>query len=269
MKAGQSLHQLTSCRDWLPTFIDWCGLKEPQGTEFDGASLTPLVLGRQTTWKERTLFVQRQGDKPTLELATAANSRHPHYAVLTEKWRFVDRELFDITNDPGQTKNVAVKHSKVVDDLRLQYKRHFADVFSDNAAFTRFQLGADEENPTLLTVRDWHPTKGRVIWRQEQLGNDALQVNGLWAVNVVQAGRYSIRLAMFPDDAPGPIHATKAILQIGEQRLERNLDGSEVSVEFDVNLPKSHRLVQSWFRDKETGERGAYFVHVERLDEYR
>jgi len=61
-------------------------------------------------------------------------------------------------------------------------------VFSDNAAYTRFQLGAREENPTLLTVRDWHSTEGNVIWKQEQLGDDTLAINGFWAVNVVRAG---------------------------------------------------------------------------------
>jgi uncharacterized sulfatase len=189
----------------------------------------------------------------------------PHYAVLTERWRLVDGALFNIGDDPGQQSNVASEYADVVRDLRTQYEKHFADVFSDNAAYTRFQLGAREENPTLLTVRDWHPTEGNVIWKLEQLGGDALAINGFWAVNVVRAGRYSIRLSRFPEDASQAMGASEAILRIGEQQLERDLDRNENSVTFELDLPQGHGLLQSWLSDDEGVVRGAYFVHVTRL----
>ena len=96
-------------------------------------------------------------------------------------------------------------------------------MFSGDAAYTRFQLGAAEENPTLLTGRDWHPTEGSVIWKQEQLGDDKLAINGFWAVEVVQTGRYSIRLSRFPDDAPQAMRASRAVLRIGEQEFNADL----------------------------------------------
>ena len=265
LRAGHEIEQLTSCRDWLPTLIQWCDLDAPKGVNFDGQSLQPLMTGRVQGWPDRTLFVERQGDRPTLDKSSAPRGRYPHYAVLTENWRLVNGELFNIVDDPGQERNVAAKHAGVVRDLRSRYEQYFADVFSDNGAYTRFQLGAAEENPMLLTVRDWHPTKGRVIWKQEQLGDDTLSINGFWAVNVAQAGRYSIRLSRFPNDALQPMRATKAILRIGEQELERKLDGQETSVTFEVNLPEGHGLLQSWLNDKEAGVRGAYFVQVEHL----
>ena len=267
LKAGHQIEQLTSCRDWLPTLIQWCELDVPKGVSFDGRSLQPLMKENVETWPERTLFVERQGDHPKLERSTEALARYPHYAVLTERWRLVDGELFSIVDDPGQQKNLAAMHANVVRDLRSKYERYFADVFSDNGAYTRFQLGAAEENPTLLTVRDWHPSEGNVIWKQEQLGDDTLTINGFWAVNVVKAGRYSIRLSRFPDDALQAMRATKAILRIGEQELERKLDGDESSVTFEVDLPQGHGLLKTWLGDKETGVRGAYFVQVERKSE--
>ncbi len=105
-----------------------------------------------------------------------------------------------------------------------------------------------------------------MIWRQEQLGDDTLAINGFWAVNVVRAGHYSIRLSRFPDDAPQAMRATKAILRIGEQELERKLDGNEISVTFELDLPKGHGLLQSWLSDEEGSVRGAYFVQVARLN---
>ncbi len=267
LKPGHEIEQLTSCRDWLPTLIQWCDLDVPEDVSFDGQSLQPLMTGNVESWPDRTLFVERQGDHPKLDRPTGTRVRYPHYAVLTERWRLVDGELFNIVDDPGQKKNVAAKHANIARDLRSQYKQHFADVFSDNAAYTRFQLGAGEENPTLLTVRDWHPTEGNVIWKQGQLGDDTLAINGLWAVNIVQAGRYSIRLSRFPDDAPQAMRATKAMLRIGEQELERKLDGNETSVTFELDLPRGPALLQSWLSDEETGVRGAYFVQVERVND--
>ena len=267
LKAGREIRQLTSCRDWLPTLIEWCDLDAPKGVHFDGQSLLPLMTGSVQSWPDRTLFVERQGDQPTLDKPSGPRARYPHYAVLTERWRLVDGELFNIVDDPEQKKNVASEHANIVRDLRARYEQHFADAFSGNADYTRFQIGAYEENPTLLTVRDWHPTEGNVIWRQEQLSDDTLAINGFWAVYVVRAGRYSIRLSRFPGDAPQAMRATKAILRIGEQALERKLDGNETSVTFELNLPQGHGLLQSWLSDEEGGVRGACFVQVTRLHE--
>ena len=267
LEAGQEIEQLTSCRDWLPTLIEACDLDAPENVRFDGRSLLPLLAGRVESWPERTLFVERQGDQPTLDKPNGPRARYPHYAVLTEAWRLVDGQLFHVVDDPGQKRNVAAKHADIVRDLRSRYERHFADVFSDGADYTRFQLGAAEENPTLLTVRDWHPTEGDVIWRQEQLGDDTLAINGSWAVNVVRAGRYSIRLSRFPDDAPQAMGATKAVLRIGGQEFEKELDGMEASVYFELDLPQRHGLLQSWLSGEDGVVRGAYFVQVTRLSE--
>jgi uncharacterized sulfatase len=295
LAAGREVQQLTSCRDWLPTLIDWCTLNAPPDVNFDGRSLRPLTEGLAEGWPERTLFVERQADQPTLEEPKGARSdldhfsirqppslrdakadrgaisdyksQYPHYAVLTEQWRLVDGQLYDIVNDPGQKENVALRHADVVRELRSRYEKYFADVFADGGAYTRFQLGAGEENPTLLTVRDWHPTQGGVIWKQEQLDDDSLRINGFWAINVVQAGRYSIRLSRFPDDALRAMRATKAVLTIGEQKLERDLDPDETSVTFELDLQKGPGLLQSWLSDVDKGVRGAYFIRIERMSQ--
>jgi uncharacterized sulfatase len=65
-------------------------------------------------------------------------------------------------------------------------------------------------------------------------------------------------------DAPQAMRATKAVLKIGEQKAERELQGNETSVTFELDLPEGPALLQSWLSDDETGVRGAYFVHVKR-----
>lgn len=263
LNAGGKIEQLTSCRDWLPTLIDWCDLNHPRGVNFDGQSLQRLMDGGAEDWPDRTLFIDRQGDIPDLKPSPKSRGRYPHYAVLTEKWRLVDGELFDIERDPGQKHNVAAQHGDVVRDLWSRYEQHFDDVYSNATSYTRFQLGALEENPTRFTVRDWHPTEGNVIWKQKQLGDDSLAINGFWAVNVVRGGPYTIRLSRFPDDAPEPMRATKAVLKVGDQEHKKKLQGDETSVTFMLDLPRGPATLQSWLTDKAGVVRGAYFVHVE------
>jgi len=48
-------------------------------------------------------------------------------AVRTRRWRFVDNKtLYDISNDPGETKDVVSSHPEVVEQLRKSYDRWWA-----------------------------------------------------------------------------------------------------------------------------------------------
>ncbi|QEG40791.1 Arylsulfatase [Roseimaritima ulvae] len=266
LKAGGEIDKLTSCRDWLPTLIQWCGLNVPQDIHFDSQSIADLLEGRGSGWSDRTLIVERQGDRPRLELSPKKHGM-PHYAVLTEQWRLVDGELYDIIHDPGQKQNVAARHPDVAGELQSQYERYFADVFAADTNFTRFQLGAAEESLTRLTVRDWHPTEGNVIWKQAQLSDDSIAINGFWAVNVVRSGRYRIQLSRFPEDAPAPMGAREVRLKIGDVQRTRQISPSQASIVFDIELPVGEMLLQSWVTDAQTNiQRGAYFANIELIN---
>ncbi|MGB7325462.1 MAG: arylsulfatase [Rubripirellula sp.] len=267
LKAGQRTDILTSCRDWLPTLVDWCQLEGHDNVDFDGQSMASLLDGRDERWSDRTLFVERQGDQPQLSPSNHQRGRYPHYAVLTERWRMVNGELYDAIGDPGQRTNVAAKHEDVVANLRASYEEYFADVFATKAAYTRFQLGAAEENPTRLTVRDWHPTDGNVIWKQKQLGDNRIAINGFWAVNVVRAGRYRISLSRFPSDGVAPMGASEARLKIGLIDERQTIAASDSSAMFDVELPAGDTVMQSWLTDAASdSRRGAYFADIQFID---
>ncbi|MCS7471272.1 arylsulfatase [Stieleria sp. ICT_E10.1] len=263
LKAGRKIDNLTSCRDWLPTLIQWCGLDVPKGIQFDGQSMACLLEGRGNEWSDRTLIVERQDDRPRLELSPRKHGM-PHYAVLTEQWRLVDGELYDIIRDPGQKQNVAARHPDVARELQSRYESYFADVFATDPDYTRFQLGAAEEKLTRLTVRDWHPTEGNVIWKQAQLSDDSIAINGFWAVNVVRPGRYRIQLSRFPEDAPAPMGAREVRLKIGDVQRTSQISPSQAIIAFEINLPAGEMLLQSWVTDAQTNtQRGAYFANIE------
>ena len=268
LKADRRIERLTSCRDWLPTLVDWCGLDTPREITFDGKNIDPLLRDRVKKWPERTFIVERQGDQPKLAIGASSGRRHPQYAVLTEQWRLVNGQLFDATADPCQKKNVASSYPEIVTALNDRYKNYFSDVFEEGHQYTRFHIGASEENPTRLTVRDWHPTNGNVIWKQEQLADDSLAINGFWAVDVLRAGHYQVRLSRFPDDALAAMGARKSRLQIGEKEKVKNLNPSDRFVTFDIELPEGDALVQTWMTPAQgNAERGAYFVHFQYLEQ--
>ncbi|HJN10326.1 MAG TPA: sulfatase-like hydrolase/transferase [Pirellulaceae bacterium] len=265
LKAGHAVHQITSHRDWLPTLIDLCGLKIPGDVAFDGQSIAPLLVQQATDWPDRTLFIERQGDRPELTRNPAARNRYPQYTVLTEKWRLVSGKLYDIVADPGQQRDVTSSNSTVADELFAAYEKHFADVYPQDSAYTRFQIGSANENRTGFTVRDWHPTDGNVIWKSEQLDDDDLFINGFWPVEILSSGRYAIHLSRFPQDVSAPMGANRARLQMSDIDRTLKIHPGDSSVTFEVELTRGRALLQTWLTDAGSGrQRGAYFVTFER-----
>jgi arylsulfatase A-like enzyme len=140
--------------DVLPTVLEACGVAAG-GPKLDGASLLPLLRNPAAAWPDRTLFFQwDSGQTPR---------RGSAYAAVTEKWKLVqpcgmdapaqqhirDRyaelcrlqgrgarsiagaprhELYDLTADPGETKDLAAAQPDVVARMRQQYEAWFDDV---------------------------------------------------------------------------------------------------------------------------------------------
>lgn len=268
LTAGLEIEQLTSVRDLLPTLIELCGLQSARSAAFDGKSIASLLTEKATTWPERTLFLERQSDQMTpapVAPQPGNKSRYPTYAVLTERWRLSQGELYEIALDPGQAHNVASQHPDVVQDLHHRYLAYHADVSSHDSAWTPFLVGSEHENPTRLNVRDWHPVDGPVIWKKEQLGDDKIAVNGFWAIDVQQAGNYRIRLHRHPDDAPAPMNAVAAQLQVGNIKLQQQLLTHSTSATFEVTLDPGIHKLQTWLTDPTGTTRGAYYIEFTRL----
>ena len=56
------------------------------------------------------------------------DSKFKNCAVRTQRWRWVNNsELYDIQNDPYESKNVADKHPDVIADLREAYDKWWAE----------------------------------------------------------------------------------------------------------------------------------------------
>lgn len=98
--------------DILPTLAELAGAKAPTGG--DGISITPTLLGRE---KE-----QKAHDHMYWEFYERGGSR----AVRRGKWKGIRPrwhapvELYDLTADPGETRNIASAHPDVVSGITRQ-----------------------------------------------------------------------------------------------------------------------------------------------------
>ena len=257
--AGRVVDHLTAHLDWFPTLVELCQLKTSKRLKLDGHSLVPFLKGAAKVGSgDRTIFVERQRDKLVQHDAA---SKKGQIAVLTERWRLVKGELYDIEADRGQTKDLAKQFPDVVSDLARQHADWFEDVTNHKGDYSRFIVGDQGENPTTMTVRDWHPTQGHVIWKQPQLGDDALFINGFWALDVARVGKYKIRLSRFPDDNLAAMKVASAKIKIGSQQFQKECAATDRSITFEVELKQGPTELRTWLTDEKTGSsRGAYFV---------
>ncbi len=216
LEAGCSSGTPAAHIDVMPTILDACGVEAPGKIALDGRSFLPLLEGRAAgkseaaVWPDRTLVIQsHRGDVPV---------KYHHFAARSRRWKLLHPsgfghdsfsgepkfELYDMDNDPLETRDLAAERPEVVKSMREAYERWFEDVSTtrpDNYAPPRIHIGTPYENPVTLTRQDWRHIQGKP-W--------AGGSNGQWMLHVARPGRYDIK-ARFPETgSPG-----KATLKIG------------------------------------------------------
>ncbi|MFW6164406.1 MAG: arylsulfatase, partial [Planctomycetota bacterium] len=260
LHAGRDVSRLAAHIDLLPTFIELCGLKRPEGVAFDGISLA-TTLTAEGKWRDRTLFVQTQ------QCFTPRKWRGS--AVMTQDWRLVNGQaLFHLTSDPGQRKNVAARHPEVVARLRKAYEGWWAELSERFDQVCPIVIGSDRENPASLTAFDWlgFETPRGIPWSQGHVRNPKLFANGAWAVEVERDGDYEITLRRFPWEAMAAMEATRARLKVGEVDEAKAIRPTFSEATFKVRLKAGRTQLQAWLTDMATGKtRGANYVIVKRL----
>lgn len=117
---GVDINGLTAHIDLYKTFCQLAGAEIPAGIqEIDGRTMLPLLEDAKSKWPDRNLFVHQgrweKGSDPN-------KAKYRNCAVRTQRWRLVNyKELFDIANDPYESKDVADMHPDVVAELRKAY----------------------------------------------------------------------------------------------------------------------------------------------------
>jgi len=273
LEGGRDVTRLTAHIDLLPTFIEMCGLKKPDGVAFDGASLRPLLAGDATNWTDRVIVTDSQRvDLPM---------KWRRSATMTGRWRLINgEELYDIKSDPGQRINVADERPGVVQKLRQAYEEWWDDVSERFDEYCELVIGSPKENPTCLMSHDVH---GKVVWNHGMVRR-AARSDGFWAVEVDRDGTYEFALRRWPREVNDPITepvavhderppdterivVTDARLKVADVDETKPIPAGAREVRFTVKLKAGKTRVQAWFVNG-LGDgltHGVYYVYVKRV----
>lgn len=257
LHGGKDVDILSAHIDLLPTFLELCRLDRPQGPPIDGISLAPWLTGKTADPLERTLFVHSQRIEHPEKWRTSA--------VMTKQWRLIDgRELYDMTADPAQTRNLADGHPVLVERMRADYEQWWESLSPAFEDPVRIDLGTKSEAVTRLTCHDWHTDDRPVPWNQDLVAKNP-QNNGVWAVRVTHAGRYEFTLRLRPEGVDETLPSGTAKVEIaGKSATKAIPPGSQTAV-LTLEIPAGPTTLQTWLESDSGQSRGAYFVTVRPL----
>ena len=87
------------------------------------------------------------------------------------------------------------------------------------------------------------------------------QSSGIWAVDVVTAGKYRFELRRYPREAEKAIGAMRAAVKVGDRSAESELTVNQDHAVIELELKVGHYDMETTFSDGKNNW-GAYFVYV-------
>jgi uncharacterized sulfatase len=107
--------------DLFPSLLKLANVGAPSGASFDGEDLSAAFLGRTQPSRTKPLFWVRPPDRPGEN-----GERWPDLSIRDGNWKLLvmddgaGAQLYDLTQDPGETKNLAKKNPDTVQRLTRQ-----------------------------------------------------------------------------------------------------------------------------------------------------
>lgn len=117
IKPNTTSNHISAFWDMLPTFCEMAGLDAPADT--DGISILPTLLGRAQEAHDYLYweFTERGGKQAirrgSMKAVRLNVTRNPNAAI----------ELYDLSDDLGETRNIAAQHPKIVQEMKTLFKQ--------------------------------------------------------------------------------------------------------------------------------------------------
>ena len=275
LRAAGDITDLTEVQDILPTLAELCGLRKLRGAKFDGVSLAKLLRGEQEHLPDRMLVVQfSRMERPAPRKGDAT--------VMWRRWRLVqDKELYDLSTDFAQERNVIDQHPDVAAKMRAHYDQWWAGIAPRVNEYSAIIVGAKAENPSLLSPSDWEDS----FLDQGAQIRKGMKRNGAWNIVVDRSGTYQIELRRWAVEVNAPLVAglppqkhtdgefpagvalpiAKVRLKVARFDKSKNVGPTDTAEVFEVKLKSGRTQLQTWCYDAEDKEIcGAYYVYVSR-----
>ena len=184
LPAGKTVAQICGAIDILPTLLSLSGISRVGDKPLDGRDLSKLFFDADPQWPDRMIFSNWGGKT----------------SVRTEQHRLDDKgALFDMKNDPGQTKNIAVNEPEVAKKLSDAVAQWRKEVIPKKADERPIPVGFTQMPRTPLPARDG-TTSGK-IKRSANAPNCSYFVNWNskedrinWDIEVNKQGIYAVEI---------------------------------------------------------------------------
>ena len=108
-----------SAIDLTPSLLELANAKPPQGTVYDGEDVLSTLLGKSDAGRQSEIYFRRPPDRKNYY----GFSQLPDLAVRQGAWKLLcdydgsRPQLYHLTSDPGEEKNLADKKSELVAEL--------------------------------------------------------------------------------------------------------------------------------------------------------
>jgi arylsulfatase A len=225
--AGAKLDAMAAAIDLLPTLAEAAAADLPSDRVIDGRSLLSILKAGA-------------GESPHRRLYHAWNRGRPdadrNWAVCDDRYKLVNGELYDLSNDPAEQHDLAAQHPDKVSEMRQDFLAWFDDV-SAGQQFDRalIEVGREDENPVELQASwarlgganirytfdayDWDVIDG---WNQP--GESAS-----WNLQIVRPGRYRIAAAYAAEQSQ---RGGRFSVRVGDAQLAGVVEPSPASSAF-------------------------------------
>jgi arylsulfatase len=137
IESGVDIDTLTRHVDIFPTLAEFAGIATSGELHLEGLSLLPLLRNAPDTKHNDRLLFFHLGRWPKKDApeqfgkgATGPDAaKYNGFAVRSKKWRLVGKnELYDMENDPGETRNVIADHPDVARGMLAAYEAWWDEV---------------------------------------------------------------------------------------------------------------------------------------------
>lgn len=224
IKPGLQINQIAAAIDLYPTLTQLCQVLPQNNLPVDGLSLAPLLLDKQSSWPDRILF-SKWGKN--------VSARDQHFRLdATGK-------LFDMVNDPGQSKDVALQHPAVADKMMKAVGDFRSTVIGplhpddrlfpiSHPDFDIVQLPARDAiykgglkrssvHPNSSYFTNWKSTEDQITWNAEALADGVYEAEIFFSCPEGQQGS-NVELTFQQSTLAASISKPTPIRMIGEDQ---------------------------------------------------
>jgi arylsulfatase A-like enzyme len=184
LPAEKTVTQICGAIDLLPTFLSLSGISRVGDKPFDGKDLSKLFFEADPQWPDRMIFSHWGGKT----------------SVRTQQHRLDDKgALFDMINDPGQTKNITADKPELTRKLSDAVQQWRKEVIPKKSDERPIPVGFTAMPRTPLPARDG--TASGKIKRSANAPNCSYFVNWTskedrinWEIEVNKQGTYVVEI---------------------------------------------------------------------------